>query len=89
MPQVRELIVKLNNYDLNDTIAWAIFDESDVHLIVQEENNNGSVAEDITKEEAIEILDAIYDDYNSEDGLSNQSIFNAYCDLLDRKGEPI
>jgi hypothetical protein len=89
MPKVSELIQKLNHYALDDTIAWAIFDENDVHLIVQEENNNGSVTEDITKDEAIEILNAVYDNYNPEDGLSNQSIFNAYCDFLDRKGEPI
>jgi transcriptional regulator of NAD metabolism len=88
MPQVKDLLVKLSKYDLDETIAFMIFDKEDVMEAVKELNDsNGEVHQELTDEEANEILDCLYGD--PEYGMTTQDIINAYCDLLDRKGEPI
>lgn len=68
MPQVKEIIELLKQYDKDDYIAVMIFQTSDVISLAEDEG------ETVTKDKAIEIIEELHHRQSAETGMNWDTI---------------
>jgi hypothetical protein len=84
MPKIRDLLCVLNDFNLDEVIAFCIFHQNDVVSIVQE-LNQGEEVYVVTDEEINTILETVHN--NQTDGMCLQDLANAYFELQEKKEE--
>lgn len=87
--KVRDILAELSHYELDDAISYALWVKSDVELLIKALNADAcdKMVYDVSAEEVTTILNNIHESQSREDGITIQSVYDAYFYIQTQKEE--